>query len=70
MKSNPKYPLQFISLQRPQVSCSRWFNGCGLANLNGRNLGEGREGYEGILWYFYGKDNRSFRASKMAVSKK
>merc|ERR1712233_101333 len=39
-----------------------WFNGCGLANLNGLNLPSGATGYEGILWYFYAKDNRSFKS--------
>ena len=62
----------------------RWFNGCGLANLNGINLPSGATGcssvfiiiivinlisvrYEGILWYFYAKDNRSFRSSRMMI---
>jgi len=46
-----------------------WFNGCGLANLNGLNLPSGATGYEGILWYFYAKDNRSFRSSRMMISR-
>merc|ERR1719225_2153003 len=46
-----------------------WFNGCGLANLNGLNLQSGASGYEGILWYFYAKDNRSFRSSRMMISR-
>ena len=47
-----------------------WYNGCGLANLNGRNLGEGEAGYDGILWYLYAKDNRSFKSTKMMMRKK
>jgi len=47
-----------------------WFNGCGLANLNGMNLGRNQHSYDGILWYFYAKDNRSFKSSKMMVKKK
>ena len=47
-----------------------WFNGCGLANLNGKNLGRNQRAYEGILWYLYAKDNRSFKSSKMMVKKK
>jgi len=47
-----------------------WFNGCGLANLNGKNLGPNVKSYDGILWYFYAKDNRSFKASKMMIKKK
>jgi len=47
-----------------------WFNGCGLANLNGLNLQSGATGYEGILWYFYAKDNRSFRSSRMMIKQK
>jgi len=46
-----------------------WFNGCGLANLNGLNLPSGATGYEGILWYFYAKDNRSFKSSRMMISR-
>lgn len=46
-----------------------WFNGCGLANLNGVNLGENVNSYEGILWYFYARDNRSFKSSRMMISK-
>ena len=46
-----------------------WYNGCGLANLNGLNLGKNQEGYEGILWYLYAKDNRSFKATKMMLRK-
>ena len=46
-----------------------WYNGCGLANLNGRNLGAGKNSYEGILWYFYANDNRSFKSSKMMLRK-
>lgn len=47
-----------------------WFNGCGLANLNGKNLGANKKSYDGILWYFYGKDNRSFKSTKMMIKKK
>ena len=47
-----------------------WFNGCGLANLNGKNLGQNQNSYDGILWYFYAKDNRSFKSSSMMVKKK
>jgi len=47
-----------------------WFNGCGLANLNGMNLGQNKNSYDGILWYFYAKDNRSFKNSKMMIKKK
>jgi len=47
-----------------------WFNGCGLANLNGKNLGQNQYSYDGILWYFYAKDNRSFKSSSMMVKKK
>jgi len=47
-----------------------WFNGCGLANLNGKNLGENQKSYDGILWYFYAKDNRSFKTSTMMIRKK
>ena len=47
-----------------------WYNGCGLANLNGRNLGAGETGYDGILWYLYAKDNRSFKSTKMMMRKK
>ena len=47
-----------------------WYNGCGLANLNGRNLGAGKNSYDGILWYLYGKDNRSFKSTKMMMRKK
>ena len=47
-----------------------WFNGCGLANLNGKNLGANQNSYDGILWYFYAKDNRSFKTSTMMVRKK
>jgi len=46
-----------------------WYNGCGLANLNGRNLGAGQNSYDGILWYFYANDNRSFKSSKMMLRK-
>jgi len=46
-----------------------WYNGCGLANLNGMNLGKNESGYDGILWYLYAKDNRSFKASKMMLRK-
>jgi len=46
-----------------------WFNGCGLANLNGINLGENSNSYDGILWYFYAKDNRSFKSARMMISK-
>jgi len=46
-----------------------WYNGCGLANLNGRNLGAGENSYDGILWYFYANDNRSFKTSKMMLRK-
>lgn len=46
-----------------------WYNGCGLANLNGRNLGAGQNSYNGILWYFYANDNRSFKSSKMMLRK-
>ena len=46
-----------------------WYNGCGLANLNGRNLGAGKNSYDGILWYFYANDNRSFKSSKMMLRK-
>merc|ERR1712045_523575 len=42
-------------------------DGCGLANLNGINMPSGATGYEGILWYFYAKDNRSFRSSRMMI---
>eukprot|EP00090_Calanus_glacialis_P020878 TRINITY_DN32214_c0_g1_i1.p1 TRINITY_DN32214_c0_g1~~TRINITY_DN32214_c0_g1_i1.p1 ORF type:complete len:415 (+),score=106.51 TRINITY_DN32214_c0_g1_i1:48-1292(+) len=47
-----------------------WFNGCGLANLNGKNLGANKKSYDGILWYFYAKDNRSFKSSSMMIKKK
>jgi angiopoietin 2 len=47
-----------------------WFNGCGLANLNGMNLGQNKNSYDGILWYFYAKDNRSFKSTKMMIKKK
>jgi len=47
-----------------------WFNGCGLANLNGENLGINKKSYNGILWYFYAKDNRSFKSSVMKIRKK
>ena len=47
-----------------------WFNGCGLANLNGMNLGNSQSGYNGILWYLYAKDNRSFKSTKMMLRKK
>ena len=47
-----------------------WYNGCGLANLNGLNLGAGKNSYEGILWYLYAKDNRSFKSTRMMIRKK
>lgn len=47
-----------------------WFNGCGLANLNGMNLGQNKNSYDGILWYFYAKDNRSFKSTRMMIKKK
>ena len=47
-----------------------WYNGCSLANLNGRNFGKPTESYEGILWYFYANDKRSFKSSKMMLRKK
>ena len=47
-----------------------WFNGCGLANLNGVNFGENVNSYEGILWYFYAGDNRTFKSARMMISKK
>ena len=47
-----------------------WYNGCGLANLNGLNLGDDKNSYEGILWYLYAKDNRSFKSTKMMIRKK
>ena len=47
-----------------------WYNGCGLANLNGRNLGAEQNSYNGILWYLYAKDNRSFKSTKMMMRKK
>jgi len=47
-----------------------WFNGCGLANLNGANLGQGGSGYDGILWYFHRDDSSSFRSSRMMVRQK
>jgi len=46
-----------------------WFNGCGLANLNGINFGENVNSYDGILWYFYARDNRSFKSARMMISK-
>jgi len=46
-----------------------WYNGCGLANLNGMNLGSNQKSYDGILWYFYGNDNRCFKASQMKLRK-
>ena len=46
-----------------------WFNACSLANLNGRNLGSGQHSYEGILWYSYKQDNRSFRSTRMMIRK-
>jgi len=47
-----------------------WFNGCGLANLNGLNLGHNQNSYDGILWYFYAKDNRSFKSTRMMIKMK
>jgi len=47
-----------------------WYNGCGLANLNGQNFGKPTRSYDGILWYFYGRDNRSFKSSRMMIRKK
>lgn len=47
-----------------------WFNGCGLANLNGVNYGKNTNSYDGILWYFYAKDNRSFKSSQMKIRKR
>merc|ERR1712106_944351 len=47
-----------------------WFNGCGLANLNGMNLGPNKFSYDGILWFFYKNDNRSFKSAKMMLRKK
>ena len=46
-----------------------WFNGCGLANLNGLNLGQQGAGYDGILWYLYAMDNRSFKSTTMMIRK-
>ena len=46
-----------------------WYNGCGLANLNGLNLGEGKSGYDGLLWYLYDNDNKSFKSTKMMLKK-
>lgn len=47
-----------------------WFNGCGLANLNGQNLGQGGSGYDGILWYFHQDSSSSFRSTRMMVRRK
>ena len=47
-----------------------WFNGCGLANLNGINYGENAKSYDGIIWYFYERDNRSFKSSQMMIRKR
>jgi len=50
-------------------SAGWWFNACGLANLNGNNLGENVGSYDGILWYFYARDNRSFKSVRMMIRK-
>jgi len=47
-----------------------WYNGCSLANLNGLNFGKPMESYEGILWFFFANDKRSFKSSKMMLRKK
>ena len=47
-----------------------WYNGCGLANLNGQNFIKPTRSYDGILWYFYGRDNQSFKSSRMMLRKK
>ena len=44
-----------------------WYNSCQYSNLNGRYLDSSSRNWQGLRWFYFKRDNRSFQFAEMKL---